>query len=51
MNSNHKRSHLATTLLLPKVISKIVIELEGIRMAAIKGDKCPCTAKNNPAIL
>ena len=37
-------SHLAAILLLPNVTSKMLNELAGIRMAAIKGDSTPCTA-------
>jgi hypothetical protein len=40
-----------TTVLLPNVIKMMLIELAGIRMAATKGDKTPCTAKYNPITL
>ena len=33
------------------VKTTILIELSGIKIAAITGDKCPVTANNNPIIL
>ena len=36
---------------MPVVNTITDIELSGINIAAIKGDKVPCTAKNSPIIL
>ena len=47
----YKDNHLAVKLVKPKLISKILILLMGIKIAAIMGDKSPCTAKDNPMIL
>ena len=47
----YKDSHFAVKLVNPKLINKILILLMGIKMAAIMGDKSPCTAKDSPIIL
>lgn len=49
--SYHNFIDLANKLLLPNVMSKILRELLGIRIAAINGDKFPCTANKRPIIL
>jgi|GEM_PF-6754568 len=41
----------AAILPLPKVTSKILSELAGIRMAATSGDRSPCTANERPTTL
>ena len=41
----------AANSLIPYVTKTILIELHGIKIAAIKGDNVPCTAKYNPITL
>ena len=44
-------SHRAARVLQPKVSSRMLSELDGIRMAAISGDRAPRTAKKRPITL
>ena len=50
-NHAFNRSHLAARLLQPKVMSRMLRLLAGMRMAATRGDKRPLTAKNIPMML
>ena len=43
--------HFAARLLPPKLMSRMLRLLLGISIAAINGDRVPCTAKYKPIIL
>jgi hypothetical protein len=47
----YNRNRLLTTLLATLVNTTILIELNGIKIAAIIGVSCPVTAKYSPTIL
>jgi hypothetical protein len=44
----YKDNHFAVKLVKPKLISKILMLLMGIKIAAIMGDNRPCTANDSP---
>ena len=50
-HSYFRPRYFAAILLLPKVISSMLILLDGINIAAIMGESVPCTAKKIPTIL